>query len=185
MVFYTSLFLLFLVPCFSFSHLSVFLGVGSSIHVAAWGNQLSVKLLPPLCRKARRAVVAASFCFSWGPKGEAWSGSCSSFWGQLRRKYLGRGGIALSLLVSRALCARFKLWLWKMLAACWHYARLSKLQCTSGQIPWRKSRTWPCSSLFTVPLWTWGKSIPADVSVQGKLISSFVYIKAFIYKTWI
>lgn len=69
MVFYTSLFLLFLVPCFSFSHLSVFLGVGSSIHVAAWGNQLSVKLLPPLCRKARRAVVAASFCFSWGPKG--------------------------------------------------------------------------------------------------------------------
>lgn len=93
---------LFLVPCFSFSHLCVFLWVGFFIHVAVWGHQLLMKLLPPLCKKTRRAVVAVSFCFSWGPKGEAWSGSCSSFWGQLHRKYLGRGGIALSLLVSRA-----------------------------------------------------------------------------------
>lgn len=126
------------------------------------------KLLPSLCKKSKWTIVAVVFYFPKGQRGR---------WGRVFAVHFRGRSIGNTLEGERdcsvATClkpaCRIRL-LGIENTVC--VLTLCKAQQTVPvQVQWRKRRTWPCSSSFTVLLWTFEKSNRANVSIQEKLIS--------------
>lgn len=91
------------VPCFSLSLISMYFSDWAPLSTLSLSEEISsYKAAAISLQESKMNCCRSIIFFFWRPKGEMRKSSCSSFWGQLHRKYFGRGVIALLLLVSQA-----------------------------------------------------------------------------------